>query len=453
MQAFFFAVYMRVKGKFESKSGGFGFVRTETGDVYIPEALKKGAMNGQEVEAEIIENGYAGQNDRGKIVKIISPYPEIVGCVFKGKNAVFVVPDNHLYDDVFIPRGKAGDAGDGDTVVVEIEKPGSRYHSPEGRIKEILGRAGEAWVDMLAVARSYGLKRGFSKKTEKAAKALRYMPFGKEGRLDLRGETVFTIDGSDAKDLDDAVSVSMTEAGNYLLGVHIADVSHYVRENDPVDDEARKRGTSVYLPGMVIPMLPPVLSNDLCSLNPGEDKLTLSCIMEIDREGAVVTSEIRESIINSVGRLTYENVNNFYNGEDAGGYSYVGKELELLRQLSMILNARRVSRGSIDFDIEEPEICLSETGSVTDIVPGDRGEAERVIEECMLAANMTVAETYRNMDMPFIYRIHEKPDPEKIHELGIFLSGFGISIKGVAMKQKQKIKYEDKGTVCAKEKQ
>ncbi len=421
---------MRIKGIFEAKSGGFGFVRTESGDIYIPEALKKGAMNGQEVEAEITEKGYSGQNDRGRIVKVLSPYPEIVGSVYKGKNAVFVVPDNSAYDDIFISKGRAGGAEDGDKVVAEIEKPGSRFYSPEGRIKEIIGHADEAWVDMLSVARSFGLARGFDKKTEKAAKALKYMPFDTEGRLDLRGETVFTIDGDDAKDLDDAVSVSKNEKGNYVLGVHIADVSYYVREGDPVDAEARKRGTSVYLPGMVVPMLPQILSNDLCSLNPDEDKLTLSCIMEIDGKGEIVSSEIKDSVIRSCARLTYSAVNKYYEGGSGG--SLPCAELDMLRSLKDILNSKRTEKGSIDFDLDEPEIMLDEGGKVRDIVPAKRGEAERVIEECMLAANMTVAETFSTMEMPFIYRVHDKPDPDKIHELSVFLSGFGIPLKGTA---------------------
>jgi len=294
----------------------------------------------------------------------------------------------------------------------------------------VLGRSGDAGVDILSFARRFGLTAAFSEAVEREADLLSFRENDVKGRMDLRDSTIFTIDGADAKDLDDAVSLERMPNGNYKLGVHIADVSHYVRENGEIDKEAQKRGTSVYLVDRVVPMLPEKLSNGLCSLNPREDKLTLSCIMEIDGRGDVLESTIAKSVIRSCERMTYSDVNKILAGdrETVQKYADIRETLLLMNGLKDILRARRYERGSIDFELEEPKITLNAKGFPTSIRPAERGEGEKLIEEFMLAANITVAEQYYYMQMPFVYRIHETPDAEKMRELAVFLSNFGIRL-------------------------
>lgn len=422
-----------IRGFLQVKSGGFGFIIAEGGDVFISSDNKKGAFSGEEVVAGIYPDKRKGGNREGFVKEIISSLPiEVVGTVDRSNRAMFVVPDDNVTEDIYIPKQKNGGARDRDKVVVSVTKRGGGAKSPEGEITEVLGRAGEAGVDILSFARRFGLVASFDEKVEQEAAALSYNENDAKGRMDLRGEKVFTIDGADAKDLDDAVSLKKLANGNYELGVHIADVSHYVRQNGEIDKEAGRRGTSVYLVDRVVPMLPERLSNGLCSLNPREDKLTLSCIMEIDGNGDVQESTVAKSVIRSCERMTYSDVNKILDGDEELGQRYenIRDTLFLMNKLKKILRARRFERGSIDFELEEPKIILNKKGVPTSVKPAERGEGEKLIEEFMLAANITVAEQYYYMEMPFVYRIHETPDAERMHELAVFLSNFGIRLSG-----------------------
>ncbi len=422
-----------IRGFLQVKGGGFGFVVAEGGDIFISSDNKKGAFSGEEVVAGIYPDKRRGGNREGFVKEIISKLPiEIVGTVDRSNRAMFVVADDNVTEDIYIPKQKNGGARDRDKVVVSVTKRGDGARSPEGEITEVLGRTGEAGVDILGFARRFGLVASFDEKVDQEASALAYNEKDTKGRMDLRGETVFTIDGADAKDLDDAVSLKKLENGHYELGVHIADVSHYVRQNGEIDKEAGRRGTSVYLVDRVVPMLPEKLSNGLCSLNPREDKLTVSCIMKIDKNGDVQESTIAKSVIRSCERMTYTDVNKILAGDKETGQRYEGirDTLFLMNELKNILRARRFERGSIDFELEEPKIILNKKGVPTSIKPAERGEGERLIEEFMLAANITVAEQYYYMEMPFVYRIHETPDAEKMNELAVFLSNFGIRLSG-----------------------
>lgn len=422
-----------IKGFLQVKSGGFGFVGAEGGDIFISADNMNGAFNGEEVVAGILQDRRRGGNREGVIQQIVSSLPiEIVGTVDKSKNAMFVVCDDKITEDIYIPKQKNGGAHNFDKVVVSVYKRAEKDRSPEGEIIEVLGRSGDAGVDILSFARRFGLTAAFSEKVEQETAGLEFREKDMESRLDLRGETIFTIDGEDAKDLDDAVSLEKLPNGNYKLGVHIADVTHYVRENGEIDREAQKRGTSVYLVDRVVPMLPKKLSNNLCSLNPHEDKLTVSCIMEIDGNGDVVGNNIAKSVINSVERMTYTNVNKILDGdrELSVRYANIKDTLVQMNELAGILRKRRFDRGSIDFELEEPKIKLNAKGMPISIEPAQRGFGEKLIEEFMLAANITVAEQYFYMEMPFVYRVHETPDAEKMRELAVFLSNFGIRLSG-----------------------
>lgn len=422
-----------IKGILQVKSGGFGFVGAEDGDIFISADNMNGAFDGEEVVAGILPEQKRGSNREGVIKEIVSQLPiEVVGTVDKSKNAMFVICDDKTTEDIYIPKQKNGGARNFDKVVVSINKRGENNRSPEGEILEVLGRSGDVGVDILSFARRFGLVASFSEKVEEETAGLEFRPKDMEGREDLRGEIIFTIDGADAKDLDDAVSLTKLENGNYKLGVHIADVTHYVRQNGEIDKEAQKRGTSVYLVDRVVPMLPQKLSNNLCSLNPHEDKLTVSCIMEINQDGDVVGNTMTKSVINSVERMTYANVNRILAGEEeiSVQYANIKDTLFLMNELAAILRRRRFERGSIDFELEEPKITLDAKGMPISIEPAQRGEGEKLIEEFMLAANITVAEQYFYMEMPFMYRVHETPDAEKMRELAVFLSNFGIRLSG-----------------------
>ena len=422
-----------VKGFLQVKSGGFGFVVAEDGDIYISAENKNGAFNGEEVVAGIFPDKKRGSNREGVVREILSKLPvRVVGTVDKTKKAMFVICDDKTTEDIYIPKQKNGGAKNLDKVVVRIEKRGDNKRSPEGEVVEILGASGEAGVDILSFARRFNLIAEFSPEVEAEAAALAFRESDIAGRLDLRGETIFTIDGADAKDLDDAVSLEKMQNGNYKLGVHIADVSHYVRQHGEIDKEAQKRGTSVYLVDRVVPMLPQKLSNGLCSLNPNEDKLTLSCIMEINQNGDLVDKKIAKSVIKSCERMTYSNVNRILAGEEepTRQYAHIKDTLFLMNEFAAILRERRSQRGSIDFELEEPKITLDEKGVPVSIEPAERGDGEKLIEEFMLAANITVAEHYFDMNMPFVYRVHETPDTEKMKELAVFLSNFGIRLSG-----------------------
>lgn len=431
----------RICGILEKHRSGFGFVRQEEGgDIFIGRDNMLGAMNGDSVEVDLLPPYLWERSKEGIISRVIERRTtEVVGSFQKRRGFGFVVPDDRkIGEDIFIKKGFFRSAADGDKVVAKITKYPDKYGGAEGKITEIVARKNQVGSEVLSMIRARGLFESFPSRCNAEAKARAKESITDEalrGRLDFRNKTIITIDGPSAKDLDDAVSVELLPNGNYLLGVHIADVSHYVDEDGFLDREARKRGTSVYLLNRVVPMLPKLLSNGVCSLNEGEDRLTLSCIMEIDGTGAVVNHEICESVIRSKARMVYDDVSNIIEGksdEATSRYAFILDALRHMDKLAAILRHRRKQQGSLDFDIAEAEISLDETEHPVDIRAAERRVANRMIEEFMLVANETVAEQFFWMQYPFIYRVHEKPDPEKMTELKAYLMNFGIHMKGSA---------------------
>ena len=444
-------------GKYEAHTGGFGFVIVENRerDIFIKNPDSLGAMNDDVVEVEITKlAGRGGRRDEGKIVKIISrAVTEIVGTyepAGKTESYGFVIPDDaRITDDIFVAGPDSMNAKRNMKVVVHIEKYGDSTHRSEGRITGIIGMKDDPGVDIESVVRARALPEAFPEEVLKDAEeaARRVSKKKLNGRRDLRNVLTVTIDGEDAKDLDDAVSLSVDSEGNYDLGVHIADVSEYVSENSVLDREALSRGTSVYLADRVIPMLPEVLSNGCCSLNPREDRLTLSCLMKIDKKGDVLESEICESVINSDRRMSYNEVLSLLEDsaepelkEECDFLLPMFKEMETL---SAILTEKRRKRGAVDFDFPETKIILDEKGKVTGFEPRIANTATKLIESFMLAANETVAESCTFQELPFVYRTHEEPDPEKIKALRDYVKNLGFSLKisrdGVHPKEIQKL--------------
>lgn len=431
----------RITGIIEKHQKGFGFIRQEEGvDVFVAPDRMAGAMNGDKVEAEIVPPHMTRRNREAAVVKVLErKTAEVVGTFERHKHYGFVVPDDKkIGEDVFIKKAFFRNAQTGDKVVAKITAYPDAARSLEGKITEVIAREGQPGSDVLSLIRSYGLYETFPSRANAEAKARSKETITDETlkyRLDLRYKTIFTIDGPTAKDLDDAVSIEILPNGNYLLGVHIADVSHFVAEDGYLDKEALKRGTSVYLINRVIPMLPKALSNGSCSLNEGQDRLTLSCFMEIDGEGKVVDHSIRESVIRSVARMVYDDVSDILEKEDPqlmAKYSSICEDIKLMGELAAILRHRRKQRGSLDFDISEAVITLDEEENPIAVELEERRTANRLIEEFMLAANETVAEHFFWLNYPFVYRIHEKPDPEKIMDLKTYLMNFGIKLKGSA---------------------
>ena len=434
-------------GTFEAHSGGFGFVTAEgrDTDIFIPEDRVHSAMHGDTVEFKILHEARPGKREEGEITKIVKRgTEEIVGTYRKGNKGRkggeagfgFVVPDNGRFVyDVFVSKERSKGALDGQKVVVRITDYGDpdRDKKPEGIISEILGDPDDRGVDILSIVRAYGLPEEFPDdvlaQADRVAKPV--SDADRAFRKDLRDLVCVTIDGEEAKDFDDAVSLTM-DGSNYKLGVHIADVTNYVQENSALDREALNRGTSVYLTDRVIPMLPVKLSNGICSLNPHEDRLTLSCLMTIDSTGKVIDSEIAESVINSNRRMTYTEVKDLLEGTASPELAEECRELTpmfvKMAELASILRERRRKRGSIDFDFPETKIILDEEGHPVDIRPYDRNVATKLIEDFMLIANETVAETCCYEELPFVYRSHENPDQEKIDRLGLFINNFGYHI-------------------------
>ena len=433
----------RIIGIIEKHKKGFGFIRQEEGaDFFVAPDKMGGAMNGDTVEAEILPPHMTRRSHEARVIQILEhKTTELVGTFEKHKHYGFVVPDDKkIGEDVFVKRDFARNAQTGDKVVAKITRYPDVSHSLEGKITEVIAREGQPGSDVLSLIRAYGLYETFPSRVNAEAKARSREPItekmiSESGRLDLRDKTIFTIDGPTAKDLDDAVSIEMLPNGNYLLGVHIADVSHFVAEDGYLDREALKRGTSVYLINRVVPMLPKALSNGSCSLNEGEDKLTLSCFMEINGEGAVVDHSIQESVIRSSARLVYDDVSDILEKDDkvlSKKYSSIVGDIKLMGELAAILRHRRKQRGSLDFDISEAVITLDEDENPIAVELEERRAANRLIEEFMLVANETVAEHFFWLNYPFVYRIHEKPDPEKIMDLKTYLMNFGIKLKGSA---------------------
>lgn len=428
-------------GVLEKHPKGFGFVRQEEGgDIFIARSNMLGAMNGDLVEADLLPPYLWTRSKEGIVTKILQRNTvEVVGTFQKNKKFGFVVADDKkMQDDIFIKKDFFRSAQNGDKVVAKITQYPDKVHSAEGKITEIIARNGQTGSDVLSMIRAAGLLETFPSRCNAEAKARSKEEITAEvldSRMDLRGKNIITIDGPTAKDLDDAVSVDILPDGNYLLGVHIADVSHFVEEDGYLDREALKRGTSVYLLNRVVPMLPKVLSNGVCSLNEGEDRLTLSCFMEIDNNGNVVSHEIRESVIRSKARMIYDDVSDILENEDEElirKYAFLYDDLKKMGELAVILRHKRKQQGSLDFDIPEAEIVLDANENPVEIRPAERRTANRMIEEFMLAANETVAEHFYWMQYPFLYRVHEKPDPEKMMDLKAYLMNFGIHLKGSA---------------------
>ncbi len=424
-----------VTGIFTSHPKGFGFVSVEDReeDIYIGESDTKDAFLGDTVQVGL-KGQPDGKRQEGVILQVLSHgVTEVVGTFEKSKSFGFVVPDNQrITRDIFIPLEHTRGAVSGHKVVVELTDYGAGRKSPEGRVIEILGHSNDPGTDILSIVRAYQIPMEFSEKVlnqaERIAKPV--SEADRQGRLDLRQEVCVTIDGEDAKDLDDAVSVRK-EGENYVLSVHIADVANYVQENSALDWEAFERGTSVYLVDRVIPMLPHALSNGICSLNAGEDRLALSCIMTIDSRGKIIDHTIAETVIRVARRMTYTSVNRILEDRDAAErreYAALVPMFEEMKELAELLRRRRRKRGSIDFDFPETKIVLDEAGIPVEIRPYERNSATRIIEDFMLAANETVAADYYWQAQPFVYRVHEKPDAKRLHKLALFLKNFGYSL-------------------------
>ena len=425
-----------VNGIFSGHPRGFGFVTVEgmEQDVFIPEEKTRGALNGDRVQI-VIERESGGKRAEGAVLRILEhANREVIGYFQKNKNFGFVIPDNpKISRDIFISKEKDMGAVTGHKVVAKIEDFGGPGKNPEGEITEILGHAGDPGTDILSIVRAYGLPEAFPEEVMKEAGAVPEEVEASQtaGRLDLRGLQAVTIDGEDAKDLDDAVTLTK-EGDRYHLGVHIADVSHYVKEGSALDREALKRGTSVYLVDRVIPMLPHRLSNGICSLNESCDRLALSCLMEISEKGEILDHQIAETVIRVDRRMTYTAVNGIITHQDKGlmeEYRELVPLFQLMKELSQILRERRAKRGAIDFDFPESKIILDEKGKPLEIRPHERNAATKLIEDFMLAANETVAEDFYWRQLPFLYRTHENPDPEKMKQLATFIHNFGLFIR------------------------
>lgn len=445
----------RLKGIFQANPRGFGFITPENGgdDVFVPEENINGAFQGDEVEF-IITGTPGGRRREGRVVRVLSHnVTHIVGLYEKNKNYGFVRPDNQRYlTDIYIPEGKSMDAVSGHKVVVELTSYGGEHMKPEGYVVEIIGHINDPGTDILSIVKDYDLPVEFPEKVLNQA-----VRVGKDvsdadcqGRKDLREWMMVTIDGEDAKDLDDAVSVTK-EGGNFRLGVHIADVTNYVQERSALDREALKRGTSVYLADRVIPMLPHKLSNGICSLNAGEDRLALSCIMTVSTEGDVTDHEIAETVVRVDRRMSYNGVAKILDGDEKAvreNEEFVPM-IRMMKELSEILREKRGRRGSINFDFPETKIELDENGHPVEIRPYERNAATKIIEDFMLLANETVAEEYFWRELPFLYRTHEAPDEEKMRQLGAFINNFGYHIhvrNEVRPKEIQKLLGKVEGT-------
>ena len=428
-----------IKGKLSLHKRGFGFLRpedTELEDIFIPPNAINGAFDGDIVLVEVQKHSQ-GDNQEGEVTTILTRgTTRVVGEYRASKNFGFVVPDSKkVVDDIFIPKNQNLGAVDGHKVLVEITKYREEESNPEGHVIQILGHKNDPGVDILSIIFQHGIEIEFPDEVMKAAEAApdTISKDELEGRTDLRDEFTITIDGADAKDLDDAISVKKLDNGNHELIVSIADVSYYVEEDSPLDKEAYERGTSVYLVDRVIPMIPHRLSNGICSLNPDVDRLTMSCRMEIDAAGKVVNHDIFQSVIHSDRRMTYDAVNRMLDSGDEAliaEYSDVYPMLQEAEALAKILRGRRERRGAIDFDFNEAQVIVEADGTPADVVLRTRSVGERMIEEFMLAANETVAEHFHWMEVPFLYRVHEDPKEEKLRQFFEFVTNFGIIVKG-----------------------
>ena len=447
----------QVVGTFTAHAKGFGFVTIEgeEEDIFIPESKVADALHMDTVQI-VVSPLATGRRKEGAVVKVLERGMKQIVCTYEqSKNFGFAVPDNPRFaQDIFIPLEKSKGAVKGHKVVVEITKYAKPGKSPEGKVVEILGHINDPGTDILSIVRAYDLPVEFSEKimhqVENVAKDVSEADMA--GRMDLRDVVMVTIDGEDAKDLDDAVSVSM-DGENYVLGVHIADVTNYVQERSALDVEALKRGTSVYLVDRVIPMLPHALSNGICSLNAGENRLALSCIMTINPKGEVIDHVIAETVIKVDTRMSYTSVKKILEDKDPeeiSKYEKLVQMFEMMRDLAAILRKKRMTRGSIDFDFPETKVILDANGKPVEIKPYDRNVATKIIEDFMLIANETVATDYYWQELPFVYRTHDNPDSEKMQKLSAFINNFGymihISKDEVHPKELQKLLMKIDGT-------
>ncbi len=423
-------------GVFTAHQKGFGFVTIEgeADDIFIPESAVHGAMHQDTVQVAITKGASSDRRREGSITKIIKRGMEQLVCYYEeSKNFGFAVPDNQRFtQDIFIPKERSMGAVRGHKVVVQITDFGKEGKKPEGKVVEILGHVNDPGTDILSIVKGYDLPMEFPAKVLKQVENVSHEVSEADmaGRMDLRDWQTVTIDGEDAKDLDDAITITKGN-GKYTLGVHIADVTNYVQEHSALDVEALNRGTSVYLVDRVIPMLPHALSNGICSLNAGENRLALSCIMTIDEKGNVVDHTIAETVIKVDRRMSYTSVKKILEDKDEAeraAYQELIPMFELMQELAGILRKKRMTRGSIDFDFPETKIILNEQGKPVDIKPYDRNVATKIIEDFMLIANETVAQDYFWQELPFVYRTHDNPDAEKIQKLGTFINNFGYSI-------------------------
>lgn len=422
-------------GIFTGHVKGFGFVTAEgmEEDLYIRAENVNGAMHQDEVQV-LLKAAQEGKRREGIVKKVLTRGTmQLVGTYQESKHFGFVIPDNGRYTrDIFIPKEHSKGAVNGQKVVVALTDYGTEEKSPEGRVLEILGHVSDPGTDVLSVVKEYELPVEFPEKVmnqaERTPEQIREADM--QGRMDLRKVPMVTIDGEDAKDLDDAVSLHM-ENGHYVLGVHIADVANYVQERSAMDREALKRGTSVYPVDRVIPMLPEKLSNGICSLNAGVDRLTLSCIMTIDKKGNVIDHVIAETVIRVDQRMTYTSVKKILekDEEETARYRELVPMFLRMGELAQLLREKRGKRGSIDFDFPETKVKLDEEGCPVEIMPCERNAATRIIEDFMLIANETVAEDCFWQQLPFLYRTHEKPDPDRMRKLVTFLHNFGYTLR------------------------
>lgn len=445
-------------GIYRKNAKGFGFVKIENeeDEIYIAKTNSSNALNGDEVLIEIIEEKNKVKKAEGKIVRILKHEKDtVVGIFQNNKNFGFVVPDDKNFGtDIFISKKNFGKAKTNHKVLVQITKYPEKTKKAEGKIIEVLGNVNETGVDMLSLIKEHKLPSIFPKQVVEEAKKCgnRIDEQDIKNRIDLRNEVIFTIDGAEAKDLDDAIGIKKLENGNYKLSVHIADVSYYVKPNSLLDQEALIRGTSIYMLGRVIPMLPRELSNGICSLNAGEDRFTLSCTMEIDKNGNVKSSEIYKAVINVTERMTYTDVQKILDNSDVDiikKYEKHINEFKLMEELALILKQKRLEKGYLNLDIPESKIELDSEGRAINISKYETTFANEIIEQFMLIANETVAEKFFWLDAPFIYRVHETPDYEKVQELNKFLFNFGLKIKAnkdnIYPKEFAKILEEIKG--------
>ncbi len=425
----------KLTGTFINNSRGFGFVEIEgkKQDLFIPGEEVNGAFHKDRVQVELLK-GQHGKRQEARVSAILSHgITRIVGTYDHAGNFGFVIPDDEKIGiDIFVPKERSKGAVTGHKVVVELLSYGDEKHKPEGKIVEILGHVYDPGVDILSVVKGFGLPEEFPEKVLNQAVrvAKDVSEKDREGRKDLRSLCMVTIDGEDARDLDDAVSL-YKEKDMYYLGVHIADVTNYVQESSALDHEACERGTSIYLVDRVIPMLPHALSNGICSLNMKEDRLALSCLMTVDGRGDVIDYEIAETVICVDQRMSYTEVNKILEGnqETTEKYRELAPMFLLMKELADLLREKRKKRGSIDFEFPESKIVLDKDGMPLSIAPYERNAATKIIEDFMLLANETVAQHFYWMEIPFVYRTHDYPDPEKILKLGTFINNFGYHIK------------------------